>query len=93
MILKLSFGASVYTSPIPVYAHGHVFLNMKLHCKARQTAVVKDKREKQQKDKHLILTMEALSKALWEDGVNVMHQEYFLQLRWILPLEKINKLS
>ncbi|GKU87439.1 hypothetical protein SLE2022_185150 [Rubroshorea leprosula] len=47
------------------------------HCKARQGAVVKDKREKQQKDKRLILTMEDLSKALRECGVNVKHQEYF----------------
>ncbi|KAK1296421.1 hypothetical protein QJS10_CPB15g00934 [Acorus calamus] len=34
------------------------------HCKARQSSVVKDK--KQQKDKRLILTMEDLSKALRE---------------------------
>ncbi|KAA0064867.1 uncharacterized protein E6C27_scaffold82G001800 [Cucumis melo var. makuwa] len=47
------------------------------HCKARQAAVVKDKRDKQQKDKRLILTMEDLSKALREYGVNVKHQEYF----------------
>ncbi|KAK2975742.1 hypothetical protein RJ640_003504 [Escallonia rubra] len=36
------------------------------HCKARQAAVVKDKRDKQQKDKRLILAMEDLSKALRE---------------------------
>ncbi|KAJ0030051.1 transcription initiation factor TFIID subunit 10 isoform X3 [Pistacia vera] len=48
-----------------------------VQCKARQAAVVKDKREKQQKDKRLILTMEDLSKALREHGVNVKHQEYF----------------
>ncbi|PIA50322.1 hypothetical protein AQUCO_01300814v1 [Aquilegia coerulea] len=47
------------------------------HCKARQTAVVKDKRDKQQKDKRLTLTMEDLSKALHEYGVNMRHQEYF----------------
>ncbi|KAL6983178.1 Transcription initiation factor TFIID subunit 10 [Sarracenia purpurea var. burkii] len=47
------------------------------HCKARQAAVVKDKRDKQQKDKRSILTMEDLSKALREYGVNVKHQEYF----------------
>ncbi|KAL8521721.1 hypothetical protein ACS0TY_012025 [Phlomoides rotata] len=46
-------------------------------CKARQSSVVKDKRDKQQKDKRLILTMEDLSKALREYGVNVKHQEYF----------------
>ncbi|XP_042961083.1 transcription initiation factor TFIID subunit 10 isoform X1 [Carya illinoinensis] len=46
-------------------------------CKARQAAVVKDKRDKQQKDKRLILTMEDLSRALREHGVNVKHQEYF----------------
>ncbi|XP_057958103.1 transcription initiation factor TFIID subunit 10 [Malania oleifera] len=46
-------------------------------CKARQSAVIKDKREKQQKDKRLILTMEDLTKALHEYGVNVKHQEYF----------------
>ncbi|XP_022729754.1 transcription initiation factor TFIID subunit 10-like isoform X2 [Durio zibethinus] len=47
------------------------------HCKARQAAVVKDKRDKQQKDKRLILTMDDLSKSLREYGVNVKHQEYF----------------
>ncbi|KAL5559595.1 hypothetical protein UlMin_035806 [Ulmus minor] len=46
-------------------------------CKARQASVVKDKRDKQQKDKRLILTMDDLSKALREHGVNVKHQEYF----------------
>ncbi|KAI5683319.1 hypothetical protein M9H77_04547 [Catharanthus roseus] len=46
-------------------------------CKARQSAVGKDKRDKQQKDKRLILTMEDLSKVLHEYGVNVKHQEYF----------------
>ncbi|KAL5979900.1 Transcription initiation factor TFIID subunit 10 [Asimina triloba] len=46
-------------------------------CNARQAAVVKDKRDKQQKDKRLILTMEDLSKALREYGVNLKHQEYF----------------
>ncbi|KAL6209472.1 hypothetical protein ACLB2K_020414 [Fragaria x ananassa] len=46
-------------------------------CKTRQAAVVKDKRDKQQKDKRPILTMEDLSKALREYGVNVKHQEYF----------------
>ncbi|XP_019235911.1 PREDICTED: transcription initiation factor TFIID subunit 10 isoform X2 [Nicotiana attenuata] len=47
------------------------------HCKARQSAIVKDKRDKQQKDKRLILTMDDLSKSLREYGVNVKHQEYF----------------
>ncbi|CAN4105243.1 unnamed protein product [Withania somnifera] len=47
------------------------------HCKARQSAVVKDKRDKQQKDKRLILTTDDLSKSLREYGVNVKHQEYF----------------
>ncbi|KAF5193453.1 Transcription initiation factor tfiid subunit [Thalictrum thalictroides] len=47
------------------------------HCKARQASVVKDKRDKQQKDKRLTLTMEDLSKALHEYGVNMKHQEYF----------------
>lgn len=46
-------------------------------CKARQAAVVKDKRDKQNKDKRLMLTMEDLSRALREYGVNVKHQEYF----------------
>ncbi|XP_065850678.1 transcription initiation factor TFIID subunit 10 [Euphorbia lathyris] len=46
-------------------------------CKARQTTVVKDKRDKQQKEKRLTLTMEDLSKALRDYGVNVKHQEYF----------------
>ncbi|KAM7275962.1 hypothetical protein ACFE04_017828 [Oxalis oulophora] len=47
------------------------------HCKARQTSIIKDIRGKQQKDKRLILTMDDLSKALREYGVNVKHQEYF----------------
>ncbi|KAK9147402.1 hypothetical protein Scep_006159 [Stephania cephalantha] len=48
------------------------------HCKARQTGAVKDKRDKQQKqDKRLTLTMDDLSKALCEYGVNMKHQEYF----------------
>ncbi|XP_022754437.1 transcription initiation factor TFIID subunit 10-like isoform X2 [Durio zibethinus] len=51
--------------------------DVRLHCKARQAAVIKDKREKQQKDKHLILTMDDLSKSLLEYGVNVQHQDYF----------------
>ncbi|XP_022750362.1 transcription initiation factor TFIID subunit 10-like [Durio zibethinus] len=46
------------------------------HCNARQAAVVKDKREKQQKDKRLILTMDDLSKSLHEYGVNVKQHEY-----------------
>lgn len=47
------------------------------HCKARQSSVVKDKRDKQQKEKRLVLTMEDLSRALKEYGVNLKHQEYF----------------
>ncbi|XP_021755594.1 transcription initiation factor TFIID subunit 10-like [Chenopodium quinoa] len=47
------------------------------HCKARQSSVVKDKRDKQQKEKRLVLTMEDLSRALREYGVNLKHQEYF----------------
>ncbi|KAJ6732172.1 TRANSCRIPTION INITIATION FACTOR TFIID SUBUNIT 10 [Salix purpurea] len=61
-------------------------------CKARPAPVVKDKRDKQQKEKRLVLTMEDLSKALSEFslflsnnvdslneqyGVNMKHQEYF----------------
>ncbi|GMN45602.1 hypothetical protein TIFTF001_014782 [Ficus carica] len=53
------------------------FVGMRQECKARQASIVKDKRDKQQKDKRLILTMEDLSKALREHGVNVKHQEYF----------------
>uniref|UniRef100_A0A7N0UX18 Transcription initiation factor TFIID subunit 10 n=1 Tax=Kalanchoe fedtschenkoi TaxID=63787 RepID=A0A7N0UX18_KALFE len=45
-------------------------------CKARQSAVVRDKRYKQH-SLRLVLTMEDLSKALGEYGVNVKHQEYF----------------
>ncbi|XP_052184427.1 transcription initiation factor TFIID subunit 10 isoform X2 [Diospyros lotus] len=51
--------------------------DVRLQCKARQASVIKDKRDKQQKDKRLILTMDDLSKALREYGVNVKHQEYF----------------
>ncbi|XVE97292.1 hypothetical protein REPUB_Repub03eG0007100 [Reevesia pubescens] len=51
--------------------------DVRLHCKARPAAVIKDKRDKQQKDKRLILTMDDLSKSLHEYGVNVKHQEYF----------------
>ncbi|XP_055812832.1 transcription initiation factor TFIID subunit 10 [Solanum dulcamara] len=47
------------------------------HCKARQSTIVKDKRDKQQKDKRLTLTMDDLSKSLREYGVNVKHQDYF----------------
>ncbi|KAL2938304.1 Transcription initiation factor TFIID subunit 10 [Bienertia sinuspersici] len=36
------------------------------HCKARQSSVVKDKRDKQQKERRLVLTMEDLSRALKE---------------------------
>ncbi|XP_072961981.1 transcription initiation factor TFIID subunit 10 [Typha angustifolia] len=45
-------------------------------CKARIAAPVKDK-SKQPKDKRIVLTMEDLSKALREYGVNLKHQEYF----------------
>ncbi|ERN05871.1 hypothetical protein AMTRI_Chr10g231270 [Amborella trichopoda] len=48
-------------------------------CKARQSAVVKDKRDKLQKDKRLILTNDDLSKALREYGVNMKRQEYFAE--------------
>ncbi|GAY44416.1 hypothetical protein CUMW_082000 [Citrus unshiu] len=68
------FVAEVATDALQ-YATNTFFL--RLQCKARQAAVVKDKRDKQQKDKRLILTMEDLSKALREYGVNVKHQEYF----------------
>ncbi|XP_073221744.1 transcription initiation factor TFIID subunit 10 isoform X3 [Cicer arietinum] len=47
------------------------------HSKARQASIPKDKRDRQQKDKRLVLTMEDLSKALREYGVNLRHQEYF----------------
>lgn len=47
------------------------------HCKARQATIPKDKRDRQQKDRRLVLTMEDLSKALREYGVNIRHQEYF----------------
>lgn len=46
-------------------------------CKARQSAVNKEKRDKQQKDKSLVLTTEDLSSALREYGVNMKRQEYF----------------
>ncbi|GAU18240.1 hypothetical protein TSUD_175810 [Trifolium subterraneum] len=47
------------------------------YCKARQASIPKDKRDRQQKDRRLVLTMEDLSKALREYGVNLRHQEYF----------------
>ncbi|GAB2292119.1 Transcription initiation factor TFIID subunit 10 [Dionaea muscipula] len=49
------------------------------HCTARRSSIVKDKRDRQQKekDKRLVLTMEDLSRALREYGVNLKHQEYF----------------
>ncbi|GJV79545.1 transcription initiation factor TFIID subunit 10 [Tanacetum coccineum] len=54
------------------------------HCKARQAAGVRDKKDKQQRDKRPgpVMNMEDLSKALQEHiigryGVNVKHQEYF----------------
>ncbi|XWS70546.1 hypothetical protein CRYUN_Cryun03dG0056700 [Craigia yunnanensis] len=43
------------------------------HCKAWQAEVVKDKREKQQKDKRLILTMDDLSKSLREVKLSNQH--------------------
>ncbi|KAG0495799.1 hypothetical protein HPP92_000463 [Vanilla planifolia] len=46
------------------------------HCKARLAAPVRDK-SKQPKEKRLVLTMDDLSKALREYGVNLKHQEYF----------------
>ncbi|XP_020265467.1 transcription initiation factor TFIID subunit 10 [Asparagus officinalis] len=46
------------------------------HCKARTAAPVKDK-SKQPKEKRLVLTMDDLSKALREYGVNLKHPEYF----------------
>eukprot|EP01018_Ginkgo_biloba_P002627 Gb_22946 [translate_table: standard] len=46
-------------------------------CKARQSAVTKEKRDKQAKDKRLVLTSEDLSMALREYGVNMKRQEYF----------------
>ncbi|OVA13941.1 Transcription initiation factor TFIID [Macleaya cordata] len=42
------------------------------HCKARQSGAVKDKRDKQQKDKRLTLTMDDLSKALREGPAETM---------------------
>ncbi|XP_058736199.1 transcription initiation factor TFIID subunit 10 [Vicia villosa] len=47
------------------------------HCKARQAQIPKDKRDRQQKERRLVMTMEDLSKALREYGVNIRHQEYF----------------
>ncbi|CAD6219503.1 unnamed protein product [Miscanthus lutarioriparius] len=47
------------------------------HCKARVAAPIKDNKSKQPKDKRLVLTMDDLSKALREHGVNLKHPEYF----------------
>ncbi|MFS7966871.1 putative transcription initiation factor TFIID, 23-30kDa subunit [Helianthus anomalus] len=41
------------------------------HCKARQAAAVRDKKDKQQMDKRLIMNMEDLSKALQEVIFNI----------------------
>eukprot|EP00262_Sarcandra_glabra_P007148 TRINITY_DN1974_c0_g1_i3.p2 TRINITY_DN1974_c0_g1~~TRINITY_DN1974_c0_g1_i3.p2 ORF type:complete len:115 (-),score=20.81 TRINITY_DN1974_c0_g1_i3:281-625(-) len=73
-----------YTPTIPdelvehyVAKSGFQCPDVRLQCKARHSAPVKEKRDKQQKEKRLILTMEDLSKALREYGVNMKHQEYF----------------
>ncbi|CAN6174405.1 unnamed protein product, partial [Urochloa humidicola] len=47
------------------------------HCKARVAAPIKDNKSKQPKDRRLVLTMDDLSKALHEHGVNLKHPEYF----------------
>ncbi|KAM0856687.1 hypothetical protein ACQ4PT_048959 [Festuca glaucescens] len=47
------------------------------HCKARVAAPIKDNKSKQPKDRRLVLTMDDLSKALLEHGVNLKHPEYF----------------
>ncbi|XP_039795293.1 transcription initiation factor TFIID subunit 10-like isoform X1 [Panicum virgatum] len=47
------------------------------HCKARVVAPIKDNKSKQPKDRRLVLTMDDLSKALREHGVNLKHAEYF----------------
>ncbi|XP_066382280.1 transcription initiation factor TFIID subunit 10-like isoform X2 [Miscanthus floridulus] len=47
------------------------------YCKARVAAPIKDNKSKQPKDKRLVLTMDDLSKALCEHGVNLKHPEYF----------------
>lgn len=47
------------------------------HCKARVAAPIKDNKSKQPKDRRLVLTMDDLSKALREHGVNLKHAEYF----------------
>ncbi|XP_073288093.1 transcription initiation factor TFIID subunit 10-like isoform X2 [Primulina huaijiensis] len=44
-------------------------------CKARQSSIVKDKRDKQQKDKRLILTVDDLSKALQEILLEEMSEQ------------------
>ncbi|XP_066397299.1 transcription initiation factor TFIID subunit 10-like [Miscanthus floridulus] len=51
--------------------------DLRLHCKARVAAPIKDNKSKWPKDRHLVLTMDDLSKALREHGVNLKHPEYF----------------
>ncbi|GJN33924.1 hypothetical protein PR202_gb22554 [Eleusine coracana subsp. coracana] len=51
--------------------------DLRLHCKARVAAPIKDNKSKQPKDRRLVLTMDDLSKALREHGVNLKHPEYF----------------
>ncbi|KAL2326780.1 hypothetical protein Fmac_020207 [Flemingia macrophylla] len=46
------------------------------HCKVRQATIPKDKRDKQQKDKRLVLTMEDLSKALREGRLDFWFLSY-----------------
>ncbi|GAB4830349.1 Transcription initiation factor TFIID subunit 10 [Ancistrocladus abbreviatus] len=78
-MVALKFVAEVATDALQSSV---VSLLLPEHCKARQSSIVKDKSDKQQKDKRLILTMEDLSKVLREYGVNLKHQEYFAESPW-----------
>uniref|UniRef100_A0A7N2N2Y0 Uncharacterized protein n=1 Tax=Quercus lobata TaxID=97700 RepID=A0A7N2N2Y0_QUELO len=59
-------------------------------CKARQATVVRDKRDKQQKDKRLVLTMEDLSRALHEKD-RIQNEEIRLKIGVVPIDEKMRK--
>ncbi|KAK3019645.1 hypothetical protein RJ639_002935 [Escallonia herrerae] len=73
------FIAEVATDALQYVLEVLTYTDIFWHCKARQAAVVKDKRDKQQKDKRLILAMEDLSKALREVSIFSVLSQFWLQ--------------